>query len=203
MGRRPARWQFLASRTTDRECDSTADRDQADPRRGPGGELSAREYRSRPGPVRMSSGFGIRLARLRSSTSARPNRPRTCGIEWKQSPTGLWYVRSIDKTDVFHDPRIPVQRIRHVLKYTEFQPNAKVDPKLFLQAALYFVQEPDPGPNAPGPRFPFAGCPDPFLSDSAMDPPGEVGSRPMIVGRSRRLLSSKGGGISLSRAAPT
>ena len=57
-------------------------------------------------------------------------------IEWKQSPNGLWYVRSIDKTDVFRDPRIPVARIRNVLKYTEFQPNAKVDPKLFMEPAL-------------------------------------------------------------------
>jgi hypothetical protein len=57
-------------------------------------------------------------------------------IEWKQSPAGLWYVRSIDKRDVFRDPRIPVARIRDVLKYTEFQPNAKVDPKLFMEAAL-------------------------------------------------------------------
>jgi hypothetical protein len=75
------------------------------------------------------SGFNLDRMQVFNVGQAEP--AEDVRIEWKQSPTGLWYVRPIDKTDVFRDPRIPVARIRHVLKYTEFQPNAKVDPKLF------------------------------------------------------------------------
>jgi hypothetical protein len=75
-------------------------------------------------------------------------------VEWKHSPIGLWYIESIDKTDVSGDPKIPVARIRNVLKYTEFQPNAKVDPKLFMQASLGLpsrspILDLRPGANAP------------------------------------------------------
>ena len=83
---------------------------------------------------RRDSGFNLTRKQAFKVGQAEP--AEDVRIEWKQSPTGLWYVRSIDKTDVFRDPRIPVARIHNVLKYTEFQPNAKVDPKLFLEAAL-------------------------------------------------------------------
>jgi hypothetical protein len=79
---------------------------------------------------------GFNLARLQVFNIGQAEPAEDTRVEWKQSPTGLWYVRSIDKTDVFRDPRIPVARIRNVLKYTEFQPNAKVDPKLFMEASL-------------------------------------------------------------------
>jgi hypothetical protein len=79
---------------------------------------------------------GFNLARKQVFNVGQAEPAEDTHIEWKQSPTGLWYVRSIDKTDVFRDPRIPVARIRHVLTYTEFRPNAKVDPKLFMEAAL-------------------------------------------------------------------
>ena len=81
-----------------------------------------------------NSGFNLARKQVFNVGQAEP--AEDVRIRWKQSPNGLWYVRSIDKTDVSRDPRIPVPRIRHVLKYTEFQPNAKVDPKLFLEAAL-------------------------------------------------------------------
>jgi hypothetical protein len=79
---------------------------------------------------------GFNLARMQVLNVGQAEPAEDVRIEWKQSPTGLWYVRSIDKTDVFRDPRIPVARIRNVLKYTEFQPNAKIDPKLFAEASL-------------------------------------------------------------------
>jgi hypothetical protein len=81
-----------------------------------------------------NSGFNLARKQVFNVGQAEP--AEDVRIEWKLSPNGLWYVLSIDKTDVSRDPRIPVPRIRHVLKYTEFQPNAKVDPKLFLEAAL-------------------------------------------------------------------
>jgi hypothetical protein len=83
---------------------------------------------------RRDSGFN--LARIQVFNVGQAEPAEDARIEWKQSPTGLWYVRSIDKTDVFRDPRIPVKRIRNALKYTEFQPNAKVDPRLFMESAL-------------------------------------------------------------------
>ena len=79
---------------------------------------------------------GFNLARMQVFNVGQAEPAEDVRIEWKQSPTGVWYVRSLDKTDVFRDPRIPVARIRNVLKYTEFQPNAKVDPKLFMEGSL-------------------------------------------------------------------
>ena len=79
---------------------------------------------------------GFNLARLQVFNIGQVESAEDVRIEWKQGPTGLWHIRSIDRTYVSSDPRLPVPRIRDVLKYTEFQPNAKVDPKLYMAAAL-------------------------------------------------------------------
>jgi hypothetical protein len=81
-------------------------------------------------------GSGFILTKVQVFNIGQAEPAQVVRIEWKQSPSGLWYVRSIDSTNVLCDPRIPVARIRKVLKYSEFQPNAKVDPKFFTEAAL-------------------------------------------------------------------
>jgi hypothetical protein len=48
----------------------------------------------------------------------------------------LWYVRSIDETSVLHDEKNAVWRTRDVMIFTDFKPNAEVDPKLFSEDAL-------------------------------------------------------------------
>ncbi len=135
-------------------------------RQTPGGDLVGSYPLANTDRVRVrfecprDSGFN--LARLQVFNVGQAEPAEDVRIEWKQSPTGLWYVRSVDKTDVLRDPRIPVARIRHVLKYTEFQPNAKVAPKLFTQAALGLPSGSPILDCAPRPRIPFAVCPDPF-----------------------------------------
>jgi hypothetical protein len=109
-------------------------------RQTPGGDLVGSHPLVNTDRVRVrfecprDSGFNLARMQVFNVDQAEP--AEDTRIEWKRSPTGLWYVRSIDKTDVSRDPRIDVPRIRHVLKYDEFQPNAKVDPKLFTEAAL-------------------------------------------------------------------
>jgi hypothetical protein len=109
-------------------------------RQTPGGDLAGSYPLGNTDLVRVrfecprDSGFN--LARMQVLNVGQAEPAEDVRIEWKQSPTGLWYVRSLDKTDVSRDPRIPVARIRNALKYTEFQPNAKVDPKLFMEASL-------------------------------------------------------------------
>jgi hypothetical protein len=56
-------------------------------------------------------------------------------IEWKKSPSGLWHIRSLDVTRSHRDHRNGAWRSRNVLKYTQFEPNANVDPKLFTTDA--------------------------------------------------------------------
>ena len=51
---------------------------------------------------------GFNLARMQVLNVGQAEPAEDVRIEWKQSPTGLWYIRSLDKTDVSRDPRIPV-----------------------------------------------------------------------------------------------
>lgn len=104
-------------------------------------------------------GCGFNLARMQVFNSGQAEPAEDVRIEWKQSPTGLWYVRSVDRTAVSLDPRIPVPRIRDVLKYTEFRANAQVDPKHFREAALGLpsgsaILDWRPGAKAPIRRVP-------------------------------------------------
>lgn len=79
---------------------------------------------------------GFNVGRLRHFNEGQDEPARDVRVEWKQSPDGLWYVRSLDETEVLRDQRDAVWRVRYVLKYTDFEPNAKVDPGRFAEAAL-------------------------------------------------------------------
>jgi hypothetical protein len=78
---------------------------------------------------------GFNLSRMQVVNVGQTEPARDVRIEWKQSPSGLWYVRSIDEKRVLNR-RDTVLRIREVMKYTEFLPNVNVDPKMFTEAAL-------------------------------------------------------------------
>jgi hypothetical protein len=80
--------------------------------------------------------FGYNVARLRHYNDGQEEPVRDVRVEWKRSPDGIWYVRSMDETRVLRDARNAVWRVREVLKYTEFTPNAKVDPGMFAEASL-------------------------------------------------------------------
>jgi hypothetical protein len=83
-----------------------------------------------------SGRFGFNLTRRQLFNMGQPKPKRDVRLEWKQSPNGPWYVRSLDDVRVVHDARFGIMRVRDVLKYTEFEPNAKVDARRFMEAAL-------------------------------------------------------------------
>jgi hypothetical protein len=79
--------------------------------------------------------FGFNLGRIQVLNVGQPKPAQEMRVEWKQGPSGLWYVRSLDETRVLRDGKNAVWRTRDVLKYTEFEPNATVVPSLFMKDA--------------------------------------------------------------------
>jgi hypothetical protein len=79
--------------------------------------------------------FGFNLARLQVLDEGQPGAVYEARYEWKKSPSGLWYIRSFDQKRSYRNRRNGAWRTRDVLKYTQFEPNAKVDPKLFTEDA--------------------------------------------------------------------
>jgi hypothetical protein len=79
--------------------------------------------------------FGFNLARMKVLEEGQPAAVYETRIEWKKSPSGLWHIRSLDVTRSHRDHRNGAWRSRDVLKYTQFEPNANVDPKLFTKDA--------------------------------------------------------------------
>ena len=79
---------------------------------------------------------GFRIGRLRTFNPGREVPAEDLRVGWKQDPGGLWYIRSMDRTTVLRDERNATWRTRDVFKYTEFEPNAKVEPKMFTIESL-------------------------------------------------------------------
>ena len=79
--------------------------------------------------------FGFNLARMKVLQEGQPANVYETHIEWKKSLSGLWYIRSLDVRRSYHSRRNGDWRSRDVLKYTQFEPNANVDPKLFTKDA--------------------------------------------------------------------
>jgi hypothetical protein len=80
--------------------------------------------------------FGFNIAHFQHFNEGQKEPAREVRVEWKQGPSGLWLVRSMDETQVLRDAKRSAWRIRDVLKYTEFEPNAKVDPRMFTEDSL-------------------------------------------------------------------
>jgi hypothetical protein len=72
--------------------------------------------------------FGFNLARLRVLSDDEPRPLQEARVEWKLSTAGLWYVRSVQED---FGSRRANRRFRRIMKYVEFEPNAKVDPEVF------------------------------------------------------------------------
>jgi hypothetical protein len=79
---------------------------------------------------------GFNLSRLQLFNDDQSTPKRDVRLEWKQSPNRLWYVRSLDDMRVVLDPRLGIMRVRDVMKYTDFDPDAKVDASRFMEASL-------------------------------------------------------------------
>jgi hypothetical protein len=80
--------------------------------------------------------FGFNIAHLQHVGEGQKEPAREVRVEWKQSLDGLWYIRSVDETLVLRNEKGAIWRVRNVLKYTQFEPNAKVAPKMFTEESL-------------------------------------------------------------------
>ena len=81
--------------------------------------------------------FGFNIARIRYFNVGNAHPVHDTKLEWKQSPNGVWYVASLQETFETRDENRKVdQRLRAVMIYSTFEPNAKVDPSLFTEKSL-------------------------------------------------------------------
>jgi hypothetical protein len=91
--------------------------------------------------------FGFNIARVQVSNRGTQRPAQESRIEWKLAPNELWYVRSL-QDDFVHLPEN--KRSRRVLKYAEFEPNVKVDPKIFTYEWLRRPMESQIADSRPG-----------------------------------------------------
>ena len=135
LGCIPARVECLVPRDIDPSGPGDGSGDRANGGRRPGRDPSP--HRQGLGSVRVPSSVRIQhRPGCSTSTKARRCRPEMCGSSGSKTRAACGRVRSLDETQVLRDAKNAVWRVRDVLKYTEFEPNAKVDPRLFTEAAL-------------------------------------------------------------------
>jgi hypothetical protein len=81
--------------------------------------------------------FGFNITRIQYFNVGTDNPVHDIRLEWKQSPNSVWYVTSLQETFETRDKNRKVdQRLRAVMIYATFEPNAKVDPSLFTEKSL-------------------------------------------------------------------
>jgi hypothetical protein len=81
--------------------------------------------------------FGFNIASAQFSVVGEEHPRRECILQWKQDPSGLWYVTSLQEVFELRSPMNKVmKRVRTVLMYSRFKPNAKVDKNLFTEESL-------------------------------------------------------------------
>jgi hypothetical protein len=78
--------------------------------------------------------FGFNLSRMLAFNPGEDHPYRESNLHWKQDPSGLWYVVSLQETFETRNERGRIDnRFRAVLMYAKFEPNAKVDRSLFSE----------------------------------------------------------------------
>jgi hypothetical protein len=80
-------------------------------------------------------GYNVAVEQVFNAPDERP--AQESRLEWKQSPTGLWYVRSLEQRFVLREANLSRRRVRRVLKYSAFEPNARVEPSMFSVDSLH------------------------------------------------------------------
>ena len=93
--------------------------------------------------------FAYNIARLQVLRDDEPRPVNGYRVEWKLSANGLWYIRSLQEDFVMLPER---RRFRRVMKYTVFEPNARIDPEVFTYDWLRRPMEVDATINGPGAR---------------------------------------------------
>jgi len=80
--------------------------------------------------------FGFNLATMQSFNPGVDHPWRESSLQWKQDPSGLWYVKSLQETfETYRDGKLE-GRFRAVMMYVKYEPDAKVDPSLFAEDRL-------------------------------------------------------------------
>lgn len=81
--------------------------------------------------------FGFNVARVQFSVAGEEHPRIEDALQWKQDPSGQWYVTSLQETLDLPGPTNKLEkRIRKVLMYSRFEPNAKVESSRFTEASL-------------------------------------------------------------------
>jgi hypothetical protein len=87
--------------------------------------------------IECPSRFGFNLGKARISIPGEDHPRFEFAIQWKQHPSGLWYVTSLQQTfELRNEMQNVDRRLRQVLMYSRFEPNAKVDRSLFTEGSL-------------------------------------------------------------------
>jgi hypothetical protein len=82
--------------------------------------------------------FGYNLAKLEVFNVGKDHPAQEFSLQWRQGATGLWYVTSLLETFQTRDEQGKLdRRLRGVMMYSRFEPNAKVDPSLFTEESLH------------------------------------------------------------------
>jgi hypothetical protein len=78
--------------------------------------------------------FGFNVAKIQAIGPGDDRPAHEYRIEWKQADTGVWYIRSLQEDWLVRGD--VTKRMRQVLKYSDFEPNATVDPGVFTAEFL-------------------------------------------------------------------
>jgi hypothetical protein len=78
--------------------------------------------------------FGFNIARLRSTNPGDHRPSHEIRVEWKQTESGLWYVRSLQEDWQSNNGK--AKKWRRVLKYTDFKANVNIEPRVFTAEFL-------------------------------------------------------------------
>ncbi len=85
--------------------------------------------------------FGFNIAKFECTGPDDDPLPHVYRIEWKKAETGVWYIWRLQE-DWAGSPD-GMQRRRRILKYSDFKPNAKVDPDVFTAEFLGTPMRPE------------------------------------------------------------
>jgi hypothetical protein len=78
--------------------------------------------------------FGFNIASIRNTERGKDRPTYELRVEWKQTESGLWYVRSLQEDS--HTNTAGTNRMRRAWKYTDFKPNVNVEPRVFTAEFL-------------------------------------------------------------------
>jgi hypothetical protein len=81
--------------------------------------------------------FGYNIAKHQAFNLGEDHPVQESNLQWRRDPKGLWYVTSLLQILETRDEKGRVdRRMRALMMYSSFEPNAKVDPRVFTEESL-------------------------------------------------------------------